>query len=345
MSGARRRLDWLSGGWVLLLAGSLVAGIVAWRVVPILLSSSRAVGDGRNVATYGFALEPLDVPRETLAASGFAKDGIPALVDPAVMRGDAVRALNDSRRGKYLVSDDRVIGVVLDGQTRAYPLRVLNWHEVVNDTLAGRPIAVTYHPLCDGAVVFDREVAGEVVEFGVSGLLSDSNLLMFDRRADAEEESLWSQLLARAVAGPAAAAGHRLDVLPASLARWDVWLDTHPDTTVLEPEPRLFERYERNPYGNYFLTGRLRFPADPLPPDGSHPWMQPIVVVERAGVRWQRLLGSSGGTATIEPLPGVRLRLDESTRPGSVLVEAPPGVAVFYSLWFAWYATHPPGAQ
>jgi hypothetical protein len=342
MAARERRLDWRSGGWLLLLAAALVVAIVAWRVVPILRTSSRAIGDGQQVESYGFSLDPLLVARERIVAAGFAKDGIPALVDPPRMRGDAVAAFNESMRGKYVVSDDRVVGLVLAGEARAYPVRLLNWHEIVNDTLGGVPVAVTYHPLCDSVVVFDRRVAGETLEFAVSGLLHNSNLLMFDRRAEARRESLWSQLLARAVAGPAAREGRVLRVLPASLARWDLWLEAHPDTTVIAPDPKLVKRYERNPYGNYYLTAKLRFPVDPLPPDDGRSKMRPIVVVERDGRRWLGDLDPQrpAEDGWQEPLAGVRLRIDRSAPP-SVLIEPGEGTRVFYSAWFAWYAHYP----
>jgi hypothetical protein len=235
-----------------------------------------------------------------------------------------------------------VIGVVVGEEARAYPIRVLNWHEVVNDTLGGLPIAVTYHPLCDSVVVFDRRVAGGTLEFGVSGLLWNSNLLMYDRRASPDEESLWSQLMARAVAGPAATGeGVALRVMPASVTRWDLWLAEHPDTTVVEPDPLLFERYERNPYGNYFLTGKLRFPVEPLPPPDGPPLMQRMIVIERDGRVWQRLIEKGPAPPVASPLPGVTVRIDASEPPVSVRVDAPSDTAVFYSLWFAWYATHP----
>lgn len=340
MDSAARRLDWRSGGWVLALAFALVLAVVAWLGAPLLRSSSRAVGDGRRVESYGFDLDPLLVARHLVVAAGFPKDGIPALVDPPAMRGDAVAALNERVRGKYLVSDDRVIGVSLGGAQRAYPLRVLNWHEVVNDELGGIPIAVTYHPLCDSAVVFDRRSGGEVLELGVSGLLYDSNHLLFDRRPAGRAESLWSQLLARAVAGPAARAGLALEVLPASLARWEDWLARHPETSVLEPRPDRISRYERDPYGNYRVRGELRFPVEPLPPAGGPPPMRPLVVIDRGGEPWMRFLdGPAGGPGDWdEPFPGVRVRLAGA---GAALVEAEPGTRVFYSAWFAWHAHYP----
>lgn len=346
MADKSRRLDWRSGGWLLLLMMVLVLAVVVWRVLPLLGKSSRAIGDGLNIESYGFSLDGLNVPRDLIVAAGFPKDGMPALVDPGAMPGSGVVPLNESRRGKYIVTSDRVVGVVLGGEARAYPVRLLNWHEVINDTLGGIPIAVTYHPLCDSVVVFDRRVGDEVLEFGVSGLLFNSNQLLFDRRTDPAEESLWSQLLGRAVTGPAALAGRTLDVLPSSVARWDRWLALYPETTVIDPDPDLVKRYERNPYGNYYLTGQPRFPVEPLPPDGEEKLMQPMVFVETADDSWmQALTAESAATGEwSEPLPGVRFLAETDGVTTTFVVEAEPGTRVVHSLWFAWYAHHPGSA-
>ena len=346
MADKSRRLDWRSGGWLLLLMMVLVLAVVVWRVLPLLGKSSRAIGDGLHVESYGFSLDGLNVPRDLIVAAGFPKDGMPALVDPGAMPGSGVVPLNESRRGKYIVTSDRVVGVVLGGEARAYPVRLLNWHEVINDTLGGIPIAVTYHPLCDSVVVFDRRVGDEVLEFGVSGLLFNSNQLLFDRRTDPAEESLWSQLLGRAVTGPAALAGRTLDVLPSSVARWDRWLALYPETTVIDPDPDLVKRYERNPYGNYYLTGQPRFPVEPLPPDGEEKLMQPMVFVETADDSWmQALTAESAATGEwSEPLPGVRFLAETDGVTTTFVVEAEPGTRVVHSLWFAWYAHHPGSA-
>jgi hypothetical protein len=338
-------LDLRSGGWLVLLAVALVALLIWWMVVPVLRSSSKAVGDGRNVASYGFDLSSFDLPRGQLVSAGFPKDGMPSLDDPAVMPGDEVAELNEKHRGKYLVSDDRVIGVAVAGEARAYPLRVLNWHEVVNDTLGGVPIAVTYHPLCDSVVVFDRRVGEEVLELGVSGLLWNSNLLMFDRRAGGKRESLWSQLLARAVAGPAAGGGRatRLRVLPSSVAHWGDWRERHPGTTVVAPDPDLLKRYQRDPYGNYLMTGQLRFPVEPMPPGDPAELMTPVVVLESGhGPRLYRLKEcATGGAEQGYCDDERRVRVTRGEKSYSVLVDAPPDVGVYHALWFAWWAGHP----
>jgi hypothetical protein len=345
MTDRRRLLDLRSGGWLVLLACSLVVILIVWWVLPLVRSSSRAVGDGRTVESYGFDLSGGLVPLDRLAAAGFPKNGLPTLDAPAVMPAAEVAAFNEIHRGKYLVPDDLVIGVEIAGETRAYPVRVLNWHEVVNDTLGGVPIAVTYHPLCDSAVVFDRRLDGETVEFGVSGLLYNSNLLMYDRRSGPAGESLWSQLQARAVTGPAARAGSTLTVLPASLLRWEHWRYRHPRTTTLRPDEHLLKRYQRNPYGSYLMSRKLRFPVEPMPEgDGIDP-MSRVVVVEAGGERWIRPVAAAGGPPVlVEEVFGMSVRMDLTEPPFSVLITGDGDASTFHGRWFAWYSQHPEGA-
>ncbi|MCP5113198.1 MAG: DUF3179 domain-containing protein, partial [bacterium] len=112
---------------------------------------------------------------------------------------------------------ERVIGLVVNGEARAYPIAVLNWHELVNDSLGGVPLLVSYCPLCGTGMVFRREVAGEEKHVGVSGLLYRSDLLLYDR----ETESLWSQIMAEAVAGPAV--GSKLALMRSEHRSWAAW--------------------------------------------------------------------------------------------------------------------------
>jgi len=342
--GDSRMLDLRSGGWLLLVAVALVALVVFWLVAPILTSRSHAVGDGVDVDSYGFDLGTLLVPRERIVAAGMAKGQIPALDHPPAMGVEDVAQFNAAQRGKYLVPDDRVIGVVAGDEARAYPLRMLNWHEVINDTVGGVPIAVTYHPLCASAVVFDRRVDGEELTFGVSGLLLNSNLLLYDRRENGEGESLWSQLQARAVAGPAAARGKELTVLPASLARWEHWRRLYPATTVPQPELMRLKQYQSNPYGNYYLTGRPRFPVEPLPPREGPALMEPMVVVKTGDSRRVLPLTAAALARELEavaPSAGMSVSVDTESETPSVVVARIDDGWVAYSLWFAWYAQHP----
>lgn len=343
----QRLLDFRSGGWVLLIAAGLCAAtVVLW--VQRLGGQRPTPGDGRNVATYGFDLSTCLVPREELVAAGFAKDGLPAMTDPAVFTPvqaeEFTQQLRAAHQGRFLVDNDRVIGVVVDGVARAYPLRVLTWHEVVNDTVGGRPIVVTYNPLCDSTVVFDRRVAGETLEFGVSGLLYNSNLVMYDRRPEGRGESLWSQLQFRAIAGPAAEQGQTLALVPAVVVHWSDWLTRHPATTVLAPDRDRLRVYQ-NTYEPYFGSDVLRFPVSPLPPETERRLKTPGVAVRTRG-NWHfyflsdiaaQAAGAGKWDATVD---GVSLRCEYRPDPATAWIQAdhPASVDVVYAFWFAWYA-------
>ncbi len=340
-------MTWRSGG--ALLAASLGFALTGalYNLWPVLTAPRKVRGDGRRADSYGFDLASCALPAGRIVSSGIPVDGLPALTGPAVLDAASSNFAGDRRRGKYLVGRDRVIGVAVGGEARAYPLRVLVWHEVVNDTLGGRPIAVTYNPLSEGAAVFDREVGGETLEFGVSGLLYQSNLLMYDRRPGGRGESLWSQLLARAVCGPAARAGARLDALPFSLAEWEEWARLHPETTVIAPVESEMEQVRKDVYGTYFSTEALRFPVDPMPPPGPFPPKTRLLAIGEEGSRLLLPLdfppAALPSSRVLEPVPGIRIHY--GARPASVLVE--PGLAEgtpmlqFQAFWFAWHAMHP----
>jgi hypothetical protein len=172
------------------------------------------------------------------------KDDIPAITDPAFDADwSAVTATLGDR--------DRVIGVEADGDARAYPLPVLNWHEVVNDDFGG-PLLVTYCPLCQSGVTAERRVDGEETTFGVSGYLWQRDLVLYDDLTD----SLWSQILGRAVRG--SRTGDSLSLRPSTMTTWGEWRREYPDSSVLLPppesgtvRPRSTRNYNTNPYGEY----------------------------------------------------------------------------------------------
>lgn len=276
-----------------------------------------------------FLPTPCAVPCEELVESGVPRDGMPTLDAPEVMTPDEVDRRNEEERGKYLVASDLVIGVRAGGEARAYPIRILNWHEIANDALGGVPIAVTFSPLSFGISVFDRRVEGETVEFGFSGRLLDSGQVLYDRT---ERPSLWSQLLGRAVAGPASERDATLARLPFSLTTWGRWREREPSTTVLRPDPKYHKQYPKNPYGSYYQRGLLRYPVDPMPPeDGPDPMAR--VLAWSDGDGWNAVVLDDASAAA--DVPG--LRLDGAT----VTVEGTPPADMVYALWFAWHAAHP----
>ena len=327
MSTARpeRLFTFRSGGWVLVLAGAVTLVGTIWNLAPLLDPNRvRPRGDGRSAASYGFDLTTTLVPKDKIVSCGMVTDALSPLIDPKAISLSELSGLETVGRGKYLVPSDKVIGVVIDGSPRAYPLRVLVWHEVVNDTVSGVPIVVTYNPLSEGIAVFDRRVAGQTLTFGVSGLLYQSNLLMYDRAGTRPEESLWSQLQARAVSGPAADAARTLELVPFALARWEDWQTAWPATTVLAPVDGDGKKYGQDVYGSYFNSDSLRFPVDPLPPAGPLGRKTRVFVTGGPGA-WS--------------LQAVAVQNDESR----FEVVGPSGTTPargFYAFWFAWYATH-----
>lgn len=314
---SRRMLEFRSGGWVLLLAVLIALSMVVGRVVMLWPQlGQRAVGDGRTLASYGFDLTHLSVPPELLVPAGpdLPKDGLPALLMPPYVAAASLKPNERLAGVRDLNPSDRVIGVEFNGVARAYPLWVMNWHEIMNDEVGGYPIAVTYSPLCDSVVVFDRRVQDEMLIFGVSGLLFNSNLVMYDRRAPGAgaSESLWSQLQFRAIAGPAATRNATLTILPAALCGWEAWRAAHPDTSVVTPLPARKRLYRRDAYSHYFGIDTLFYPVAPLPPPGRA--LKTAMVARRVGSRWSILDRSS---ARGEPaLPAEQV----------------------YAFWFAWHA-------
>ena len=345
--GERRRLAAMIAAPVLLLLA-----VVAWRLGTDLRASRdhHAVGDGRDPRTYGFDLADLAYPESLLAAGGVPRDGLPTLDRPPLLTPAGVDSLNNAERGKYLVGADRVLGAVVRGEARCWPLRVLDWHEVCLDTLGGAPLAATWSPLSGSAAVYGRLVEGDTLRLGVSGLLLNSNTLLFDRAAS---PSLWCQLTGEAVAGPRR--GERLPRVPAVVTTWEHWRRDHPGTTVPAPAPTFKRRYQSRPYQTYRSGGRLRFPAAPLAGGGGP--LDPLLIVETpAGRRVldaARLVREAGPDGVWQgESDGVALRFRVAPqapgeqpavwpeRAGSELVSG-GGFAVYYADRFAWHAFHP----
>ena len=195
------------------------------------------------------------VPLDKIKGGGPPKDGIPSIDNPVFAPVSESQFMSDS---------DTVIGLEINGDAKAYPLFILVWHEIVNDTVGEIPVSVTYCPLCYTNQVFERIVNGEVVEFGTSGKLYNSNLLMYDRLT----ESYWSQALGLAVKGELT--GTQLNLIPFDVITWGDWKTLHPDTLVLTTETGHLRSYTTDPYGNYYTEPRIMFPVE-YSDDRIHP--------------------------------------------------------------------------
>lgn len=231
-----------------------------------------------------------------ILAGGPGKDGIPALDEIEVIAVAAETRLS---------IHEPVISLSIDGTARAWPLRYLIWHEIANDTLAGVPIAVTYCPLCNAAIVFDRRLDGQVLDFGTTGNLRKSDLVMYDRQT----ESWWQQYTGEGIIGTHA--GRKLDVLASRLESWDEFRHRHPDGTVLVPTFPGSRPYGANPYAGYDTSG-FPFLYEGEVPQGIAPLAR-VVVVE--GQAWSLALLREKGTITsgdlvLNWMPGQRSALD-----------------------------------
>lgn len=269
------------------------------------------------------------IPQGEILSGGPGKDGIPSIDNPKFISANNASFLNASDPG---------IGLTALGESRFYPYRILVWHEIVNDTIQGKPVLVTYCPLCATGIVFERSIDGEAQEFGVSGKLWQSNLLMYNRAASESNESLWSQVLGEAVVG--FHTGTKLTVVPSEIVRWGDWKTQHPDTKVLSTETGALRDYGRDPYGDYYTSESVSFGANfrdtrlhpkalvhGIEVDGTYK-----AYSDDALKRVETLDDSAGGkkiSVTKTPAGGVRFAAD-----GEPLPSIP-------SFWFSWLAVHP----
>ena len=187
------------------------------------------------------------IPLEKIRSGGVPKDGIPSIDEPVFVGIEDAAFVEDA---------DMVMGLEISGDARAYPLLILVWHEIVNDIVGGVPVAVTYCPLCYTSQVFERTIDGEAVEFGTTGKLYQSNLLMYDRLTD----SYWSQALGTAVKGPLS--GSELVRVPFDVMAWGDWKGIHPDTVILSTDTGYARAYGADPYGSYYTDSSIAFPVD-----------------------------------------------------------------------------------
>ena len=193
----------------------------------------------------------MKVRLEEITWGGVSVDGIPSLDNPKMI------AAADA---SYLLDDDLVFGIAINGDARAYPLRIMGWHEMLNEVIDGVPLALAYCTLCGSGILFETRIEGrgQPLIFGSSGLLYRSNKLMFDR----ETNSLWNQFTGMPVVGPLVGSGIQLKIRPLVIVSWAKWRDLHPDTRVLSLDTGHRRDYGSGVvYADYFSSSGLMFPT------------------------------------------------------------------------------------
>jgi len=203
---------------------------------------------------------------DEIMSGGPPKDGIPAIDQPVFAPAGTITDIGPQ---------EPVITVREGGAVKAYPVRILMWHEIVNDTVGGLPLVITYCPLCNAALVYERTVDGEVLDFGTSGKLRHSDLVMYDRQT----ESWWQQFTGESIVG--ARTGTQLTLYPARLESYALFKERYPDGRVLIPSDPGLRDYGRNPYPSYDMAGAVPFLFRGEMPEGIEP-MARVVAIETA---------------------------------------------------------------
>lgn len=315
---------------------SLIAATlaIAWTA-NIAAAAEFRRGQWPNTDFSRASVEP-----EEIMSGGVPKDGIPSIDDPKFVAVGKAADLADS---------EPVIGLTVGGETRAYPLRILIWHEIVNDVVGGVPVAVTFCPLCNTAVVFDRRLDMRVLEFGVTGMLRNSDMVMYDRQT----ESWWQQFMGHAIVGELT--GAELKILPSRLESWANFKARAPGGLVQVPNSSSMRNYGRNPYAGYDSLSRP-FLYNGETPEGIAPLARVVSLAGRSQawsldlLKRDRAVTLADGTV-IEWTPGQASALDTSSIAagadvGNVVVRRKSGdawadVPYFVDFAFAFHAFQP----
>jgi len=301
------------------LARSLLMGLLIW---PALM----AFGQSLN----GFDLRGAAVPIAAIEAGGPPRDGIPAIDRPQFV---------SARQASFLTPGDRVLGLVRNGVTKAYPIRIMNWHEIVNDRFGNEKIVVTFCPLCGTGMAFESQLGERTLDFGVSGLLYNSDVLLYDRQT----ESLWSQILARAVSGPLK--GSSLKAVPVAHTTWMDWKKSHPETQVLSMATGHLRNYGRDPYADYLRSEQLMFSVT-AESRRYHPKESVIGIELNGHTKAYPFVELAKAASPLHDRIGdtpVTIRFDVRHRTGAVFAMNGEELPSVIGFWFAWHAFHPDG--
>jgi len=316
--------------------GALLLGCIVYLMGSV--AAARPSEWQREWPRTDFSLHSVDYSE--IQSGGPSKDGIPPIDRPQFELQSEVDGIGPL---------EPVVSVVIKGDARAYPLRVLIWHEIVNDTVGGVPIAVTFCPLCNTSIIFDRRLAGQVLDFGTTGKLRRSDLIMYDRQT----ESWWQQFLGEGIVGKMT--GKRLKMIPARLESISRFRERYPEGMVLVPKYANTRAYGKNPYEGYDTSAR------PFLYDGDMPkGIAPLARVVRVGnqawslamLKQKRSITTDGGLK-ISWYPGQNSALDtvdiqQGTDIGNIVVVQKTGsqqeeVPYSVDFAFAFHAFRPEG--
>lgn len=316
--------------WNLLNFRLILNNYARWVIYPVFLVALWSWQGPQRLQAgpgNGFDLSGALVPAEQIEPGGPVRDGIPAIDNPR---------FTSASQADFLDGNDRVLGINLQGQQKAYPVRILNYHEIVNDRVGNTAVVVSYCPLCGTGMAFLAHRNGKDFDFGVSGLLYNSDVLLYDRQT----ESLWSQIRKQTIAGPLK--GQYLQQIPLEHTSWSDWRARYPHTLVLSTDTGHRREYNRSPYAGYANSDRLMFGVSHLD-RRFHPKEQ-VLGIELNGVTraYPFSVLSRGPAKVVDQLGGKNIRIvyDAPHRAARVY-EGDTLIPSTVGFWFAWVAFHP----
>ncbi len=279
-------------------------------------------------AQNGFDLSNSLINVQDIHHGGPAKDGIPALDKPVFVTPE---------KASYLSPDDRILGLSLNGISKAYPVKILNYHEIVNDFFAEQAVVIAYCPLCGSGTAYNAQIKGQNTSFGVSGLLYNSDVLLYDRATD----SLWSQLLSKAISGPRQ--GELLSLLVLQHTTWKDWHKQHPETQVLSNKTGYNRDYSRSPYGAYDKETSLYFPVSQL--DKRYHPKEYVIGLNYQGKTkvypFSELAKMQSPFNDRVAGQDIKIVFDAKNRTGRILNDRGNEIPTITAFWFAWMAFYP----
>jgi uncharacterized protein DUF3179 len=285
------------------------------------------INDKHEVLTNDAGLRYVVDPA-LLMAGGPPRDGIPSIDGPSFVSVETA--------DEWIADDELVLALIYKGVKRVYPLQILVWHEIVNDVVAGDPLLISYCPLCGSGIAYLRQLDGQAVEFGTSGMLYNSNLVMYDRKT----ETYWSQIDGLAIVGELS--GQELESICLDTVVWQEWKIAHPDSEVLSQDTGFDRDYGRDPYGSYHEDSFIWFPVQARD-DRVHP-KTVVFGIEINGAYSAYREEDLIDLGFIEDrVNGVRIRIsrDVSGLVSVLNVSTQEPLVKERDFWFAWVAFHP----
>jgi hypothetical protein len=299
-----------------------------WLICAALSLAPNAHGKELN----GFVLDEPLVPAAEIVKGGPPRDGIPSLEKPKFVA---------AKKARFLSDNDRVLGISLNGVSRAYPIRILNYHEIVNDVFPDgngfTPVVVTYCPLCGTGMAFTSNIKVRQLEFGVSGLLYNSDVLMYDRQTG----SLWSQIMKQAINGPLK--GQHLEQLVLTHTSWRDWRNRHPKTVVLSDDTGYKRSYRTSPYPNYGRDSTLYFPVNHSNTEYRRKELVMGLEIDRQFKAYPFKELHRSPERFQDEFEGMSFDViyDKKNKTARIVDENNQEVPTTLAFWFAWYAFHP----